>query len=183
MSPPTLPELGGRREEILATARARGASRVRVVGSVARGEAEDGSDVDFLVDLEPGRNLMDLGGLLMDLYGSHRRPGRCGDHPCVAGSLGVPEGMVVIVSKTRAERAGALESWADKADSDELVTADTDALKVIAELAERRNEVDAALLEAVRSARAAHRSWSEIGAMLGVSKQAAQRKYARRTAA
>ena len=91
--------------------------------------------------------------------------------------------MVVIVSKTRAERAAALESWADKADSDELVTADTDALKVIAELAERRNEVDAAMLEAVRSARAAHRSWSEIGAMLGVSKQAAQRKYARRTAA
>lgn len=67
MSPPTLAELRGRREEILATARARGAARVRVFGSVARGEAEDGSDVDFLVDLEPGRNLMDLGGLLMDL--------------------------------------------------------------------------------------------------------------------
>jgi hypothetical protein len=91
--------------------------------------------------------------------------------------------MVVIVSKTRAERAAALESWAETVQADELVTADTDALKAIAELAERRDEVDAALLEAVRSARAAHRSWSEIGAMLGVSKQAAQRKYASHTAA
>lgn len=91
--------------------------------------------------------------------------------------------MVVIVSKTRAERAAALESWAETVQADELVTADTDALKAIAELAERRDEVDAALLEAVRSARAARRSWSEIGAMLGVSKQAAQRKYASHTAA
>lgn len=91
--------------------------------------------------------------------------------------------MVVIVSKTRAERAAALESWAETVQADDLVTADTDALKAIAELAERRDEVDAALLEAVRSARAAHRSWSEIGAMLGVSKQAAQRKYASHTAA
>jgi hypothetical protein len=87
------------------------------------------------------------------------------------------------MSQTRAERAAALEAWADTVGADELVTADTDALKAIAELAERRDEVDAALLEAVRSARAAHRSWSEIGAMLGVSKQAAQRKYARHVAA
>jgi hypothetical protein len=91
--------------------------------------------------------------------------------------------LVVIVSKTRAERAAALEAWADTVEADELVTVDTDALRAIAELAERRDEVDAALLEAVRSARAAHRSWSEIGAMLGVSKQAAQRKYARHVAA
>ena len=48
-------------------ARARGASHVRVFGSVARGDATEASDVDFLVDLEPGRSLMDLGGLLMDL--------------------------------------------------------------------------------------------------------------------
>jgi hypothetical protein len=38
----------------------------------------------------------------------------------------------------------------------------------------------AVLLEAIRSARKADRSWSEIGAMLGVSKQAAQHKYATR---
>lgn len=46
-----------------------------------------------------------------------------------------------------------------------------------AELAERREVVEEELTEAVRSARQAHRSWSEIGTMLGVSKQAAQRKY------
>ncbi len=40
---------------------------MRVFGSVARGDATEASDVDFLVDLEPGRSLMDLGGLLMDL--------------------------------------------------------------------------------------------------------------------
>jgi predicted nucleotidyltransferase len=38
-----------------------------VFGSVARGDAEPGSDVDFLVDMEPGRSLFDLGDLLMDL--------------------------------------------------------------------------------------------------------------------
>ena len=91
--------------------------------------------------------------------------------------------MVVIVSKTRAERAAALESWAETVQADELVTADTDALKAIAEITVRRCQVGAALLEAVRSARVAHRSRSEIGAMLGVSKQAAQRKYARHTTA
>ena len=60
-------ELRDRRDEIVEIARARGASRVRVFGSVARGEAAEGSDIDFLVDLEPGRSLLDLGGLLMDL--------------------------------------------------------------------------------------------------------------------
>jgi hypothetical protein len=63
----TLTELRDRRDEIVEIARARGASRVRVFGSVARGEAAEGSDIDFLVDLEPGRSLLDLGGLLMDL--------------------------------------------------------------------------------------------------------------------
>jgi predicted nucleotidyltransferase len=63
----TMTELRQRRDEIIEVARARGASRVRVFGSVARGEATEGSDVDFLVDLEPDRSLFDLGGLLMDL--------------------------------------------------------------------------------------------------------------------
>ena len=35
--------------------------------SCARGDSSPSSDFDFLVDLEPGRTLMDLGGLLMDL--------------------------------------------------------------------------------------------------------------------
>ena len=40
---------------------------MRVFGSVVRAEADDRSDVDFLVDMEAGRSLFDLGGLLMDL--------------------------------------------------------------------------------------------------------------------
>jgi predicted nucleotidyltransferase len=38
-----------------------------VFGSVVRGEADATSDIDLLVELEPGRSLLDLGGLLMDL--------------------------------------------------------------------------------------------------------------------
>ena len=34
---------------------------------MARGDARRDSDIDFLVDMEPGRSLFDLGGLLMDL--------------------------------------------------------------------------------------------------------------------
>jgi predicted nucleotidyltransferase len=56
-----------KRAEILALAARHGAHNVRVFGSVARGEARPESDIDLLVDLEPGRNLLDLGGLLMDL--------------------------------------------------------------------------------------------------------------------
>jgi predicted nucleotidyltransferase len=56
-----------KREDILRFANRRGASNVRIFGSVARGEADSKSDIDILVDLEPGRNLLDLGGLLMDL--------------------------------------------------------------------------------------------------------------------
>jgi len=59
--------LGGKRDEILRTAVRHGACNVRVFGSVARGEADETSDIDFLVELEPGRTLFDLGGLLMDL--------------------------------------------------------------------------------------------------------------------
>ncbi|SPF43496.1 DNA polymerase beta domain protein region [Candidatus Sulfopaludibacter sp. SbA4] len=56
-----------RRMEILQVAAKRGATNVRVFGSVARGESDEKSDVDFLVDLEPGRTLFDLSGLLLDL--------------------------------------------------------------------------------------------------------------------
>ena len=59
--------LRDKREAILQVAAKHGARNVRVFGSVARGEADDQSDIDFLVDIEPGRSLLDLGGLLMDL--------------------------------------------------------------------------------------------------------------------
>ncbi|MGD0771198.1 MAG: nucleotidyltransferase domain-containing protein [Candidatus Solibacter sp.] len=64
----TLQELRERRrEEILRVAARRGARNVRVFGSVARGDNDDKSDVDFLVEMEPGRTLFDLSGLLLDL--------------------------------------------------------------------------------------------------------------------
>jgi predicted nucleotidyltransferase len=56
-----------KREEILRIAARRGAYNVRIFGSAVRGDAGPDSDVDFLVELEPGRSLFDLGGLLMDL--------------------------------------------------------------------------------------------------------------------
>jgi predicted nucleotidyltransferase len=56
-----------KKEQILAIAAKYGASNVRVFGSVANGTADQNSDIDFLVDLEKGRSLFDLGGLLMDL--------------------------------------------------------------------------------------------------------------------
>lgn len=59
--------LQAKRENILQTAAKYGAYNVRIFGSVARGEADSNSDVDFLVEMEPGRSLLDLGGLLMDL--------------------------------------------------------------------------------------------------------------------
>ena|SRR5947209_19129951 len=63
-----------KRDEILLLAARYGARKVRVFGSVARGDADERSDIDFLVDLEPGRSLFDLGGLLMsleELLGTH----------------------------------------------------------------------------------------------------------------
>jgi predicted nucleotidyltransferase len=59
--------LAAKREEILQVAARYGAHNVRIFGSVARGDAGPSSDIDFLVDMEPGRSLFDLGGLLMDL--------------------------------------------------------------------------------------------------------------------
>jgi hypothetical protein len=55
------------REEILRVAQRRGARNLRVFGSVARGEAGASSDLDLLVDWEPGRSLLDHAGLVQDL--------------------------------------------------------------------------------------------------------------------
>jgi hypothetical protein len=56
-----------RREEILRIAARRGARNVRVFGSVARGQAGPQSDLDLLVEFEPGRTLLDRVGLMQDL--------------------------------------------------------------------------------------------------------------------
>lgn len=59
--------LAEKREDIFRLAAARGAWNVRVFGSVARGEAKEDSDIDLLVDVEPGRSLLDVVGLWLDL--------------------------------------------------------------------------------------------------------------------
>jgi predicted nucleotidyltransferase len=64
----TLEELrANHRAKILDLAARRGARNVRVFGSVARGASTSTSDLDLLVDFEPGRSLLDLTGLWLDL--------------------------------------------------------------------------------------------------------------------
>lgn len=62
-----LEEIRARRDVILAIASRHGARNIRVFGSTVRGIATESSDTDLLVDLDPGRTLLDLGGLLMDV--------------------------------------------------------------------------------------------------------------------
>ncbi len=55
----TLEELRSRyRDQIVELAEKRGAHNIRVFGSIARGDQHPGSDIDFLVDFEPGRSLL-----------------------------------------------------------------------------------------------------------------------------
>ena len=56
-----------KRDEILGLAEKHGARRIRVFGSVARGEASETSDLDLLVEWEPGRSLLDHVALVQDL--------------------------------------------------------------------------------------------------------------------
>ena len=60
-------EILEKRNAIIAAAKKHGASDIRIFGSVARGDANESSDVDFVARFEPGRSLFDQGGLLMDL--------------------------------------------------------------------------------------------------------------------
>jgi predicted nucleotidyltransferase len=64
---PTVALLRARKPEIVRVAAGHGASNIRVFGSVARGTACPHSDVDLLVDFEPGRTLLDHVGLWRDL--------------------------------------------------------------------------------------------------------------------
>jgi hypothetical protein len=56
-----------RRADILRLAAKYGARDIRVFGSVARGDSTADSDIDFLVDLDADRSLLDLGGLQYEL--------------------------------------------------------------------------------------------------------------------
>ncbi len=60
-------QLADVRPEILRISEAHGATRVRVFGSVARGEQTARSDLDLLIDLAPGRSLLDLVAIKQDL--------------------------------------------------------------------------------------------------------------------
>jgi predicted nucleotidyltransferase len=64
--PPTLAYLRAMRDDILALARAHNVEDIRIVGSVARGEATLDSDIDFLLSISP-RSVFDLVGLWLDL--------------------------------------------------------------------------------------------------------------------
>ena len=66
--------LQSKREKILQIAARHGAHKVRVFGSVARGTARRGSDVDFLVEMEEGRSLLDHAALVLDLERLLKRP-------------------------------------------------------------------------------------------------------------
>jgi len=56
-----------KRDDILRICARYGARNVRIFGSVARGEDDERSDIDLVVELEPGRSLFDLGGLQYEL--------------------------------------------------------------------------------------------------------------------
>ncbi|MBI5787340.1 MAG: nucleotidyltransferase family protein [Candidatus Schekmanbacteria bacterium] len=56
-----------KRDGILRIAARHGARNVRVFGSVARGEADERSDIDFLVEMEAGRSLLDHAALWLEL--------------------------------------------------------------------------------------------------------------------
>ena len=66
--------LSEKREEILRIAAKYGARNVRVFGSAATGKLDEGSDVDILVDLDEGRSLLDLAGLMLELQELLGRP-------------------------------------------------------------------------------------------------------------
>ncbi len=59
--------LASQRSRVLALAAARGAQAVRVFGSVATGQDQEGSDLDLLVDMPPGASLLQIVGLQIEL--------------------------------------------------------------------------------------------------------------------
>ena len=65
----TMEMLRHQRVELRRLAARRGVVELRVFGSAARGNDDGESDIDLLVRLEPGRSLLDLGGLAVDLQG------------------------------------------------------------------------------------------------------------------
>ena len=63
----TLDDIRAQRKAILAIAQRYGVRRVRLFGSVVRGEDRPDSDLDVLAEFEDGRSLLDLVGFGQDL--------------------------------------------------------------------------------------------------------------------
>lgn len=63
----TLEKLRRHRDSIHAIGKRYGVRSIQLFGSVVRGEASPRSDIDFLVDIEPGRSLMDQAGFMLDV--------------------------------------------------------------------------------------------------------------------
>ena len=76
------------------------------------------------------------------------------------------------------QRAEAFAAWAQNVEPADLTPLDTRALQRLSKLADMREDVDEAIVEAVREARRQRSTWAEVGAMLGVTKQAAQQRFA-----
>jgi uncharacterized protein len=70
----TLETLRTRRQEIQCLASLHGARNIRVFGSVARTEDTAESDIDFLIDMEKSRSLLDLVGFQQELEAMLNRP-------------------------------------------------------------------------------------------------------------
>jgi predicted nucleotidyltransferase len=63
----SLAEIRSKRDAILNLASKYGIRKVRLFGSIARADASHASDVDVLVDFEPGRSLLDQVGFEQDM--------------------------------------------------------------------------------------------------------------------
>ena len=121
-----------------------------------------------LVDLwraNPGIQKADIPAYLAD-----KPKDKFGKHVYDPAALGLDESTI------RTE-------FADYVDPEELEPAPLMSLGAIALLVNQQQQINQALAEAVAEARARGRTWSEIGALLGVTKQAAQQKYGTKTAA
>ena len=59
--------LKAKREEILRVAAKHGARNIRFFGSVALGKADEESDIDLLVEMEPAPSLLDHAALCLEL--------------------------------------------------------------------------------------------------------------------
>ena len=82
-----------------------------------------------------------------------------------------------------AEKLAAFEKWADEVDPADLKPAPLESLGVIAKWINQYEEINESLARAVADARSRGLSWSQIGEILGVSKQEARQKYSTRVPA